>query len=296
MTSGPLAGRRVVVTGAGMGLGAAYAEAVAAAGAAVLVNDLDPELATATAERVTVSGGRAVAHAADVADWDAARGIAERCVAEFGGIDGLVNNAGILGRLRPIYDETENVARRVFDVNVLGTLFVGVHAARAMVDAKAGGAIVNVSSGNQCGHALHSTYGASKGAVSSLTYAWAVDLAEHGIRVNAISPNAFTNQIEEEIEQLGHNPEDRDYPSRDDNAAVVTFLLSDASERLNGQIVRVDHGHVSVMAHPLVAAPRVAIKEWSIDALAKAFEDGLADQLQPLGIATAEVRHLAPLH
>ena len=293
MSNDALAGRRVLVTGAGMGLGAAYAEAAAAAGAAVLVNDLDPQLACGTAERITASGGRAVPFAADVGDWDAAADMVAACVSEFDGIDGLVNNAGIVGRLRPMFEETEDVARRVFHVNAFGTLFPGIHAARAMVRG-GGGAIVNVSSGNQCGHALLSTYGATKGAAASFTYAWAADLAEHNIRVNAISPNAHTSQIDGVIEQLGYNPEEREYPAREDNAAVVCFLLSDASRELNGQIVRVDHGYVSIMAHPLVTEPRVALGQWTIDSVAEAVTR--AGGLQPLGVAIANVSQPEPLH
>jgi NAD(P)-dependent dehydrogenase (short-subunit alcohol dehydrogenase family) len=295
MSDDALAGRRVIVTGAGSGLGAAYAQAAAAAGAAILVNDLDPNLASATSARITEAGGRAVPFAADVADWDGARSIVAACISELGGVDGLVNNAGILGRLRPMTEETEEVVRRVIDVNVLGVLFVGIHAARAMVDG-GGGAIVNVTSGNQCGHALLSTYGASKGAVASFTYAWAADLAEHGIRVNAISPNAHTGQINEVIEQLGYNPEEREYPAKEDNAAVVCFLLSDASRKLNGQVVRVDHGYVSVMSHPLVAAPRIPLEAWTIDTVANAVTDRLADNLQLLGVAIADVGKPEPLH
>ncbi len=293
---GALRDRRVVVTGAGSGLGAAYAEAAAALGASVIVNDLDPGLAADTATRIRQTGGTASPFAADIADWDGARAAIEGCIDEFGGIDGLVNNAGIVGRLRPMTDETEKVARRVVDVNVLGTLFAGIHAARAMVQAGVAGAIVNVSSGNQCGHALLSTYGATKGAVSTLTYAWAADLAEHGIRVNAISPNAHTGQIDEVIEQLGYNPEDREYPQREDNAAVVCFLLSDASKELSGQIVRVDRGYVSVMTHPLVAAPRVPMSEWTVDALGAVFSSSLAGKLQPTGVALAEVGTPEVLH
>jgi NAD(P)-dependent dehydrogenase (short-subunit alcohol dehydrogenase family) len=284
------------VTGAGSGLGAAYAQAAAALGAAVVVNDLDPALASATAARITQSGGSASAFAADVSDWDRARALIDRCIDEFGGIEGVVNNAGILGRLRPMTDETEDVARRVVDVNVFGTLFVGIHAARAMVAAGGGGAIVNVTSGNQCGHALLSTYGATKGAVASMTYAWAADLADHGIRVNAISPNAHTGQIDEVIEQLGYNPEDREYPRREDNAAVVGFLLSDASKDLTGQVIRVDHGYVSITTHPLVAEPRIPLSEWTVASLAEVFRTRLASKIQPLGVALAEVERVRVLH
>src|SRR5262249_26173746 len=157
------------------------------------VNDLDEELAAGTAERINAAGGRAVACAGDVSDWDAAKAIVDSCVSEFGGIDGLVNNAGIVA-FTMMVDETEENIRCIISVNLLGTIFGGAHAARAMVAGGSGGAIVNVSSGNQCGHVYMGTYGASKGAVSSLTYAWARELAEHGIRVNAISPNAHTHQ------------------------------------------------------------------------------------------------------
>jgi NAD(P)-dependent dehydrogenase (short-subunit alcohol dehydrogenase family) len=285
-----------VVTGGGSGLGAAYAEAVAALGAAVVVNDIDPSLAAGTADRITQAGGSAVPLAGDVSDWDSAKALVECCLREFGGIDGVVNNAGILGRLRPMTEETEAVARKVLDVNILGTMFVAIHAAQAMIAAKQGGSIVNVSSGNQCGHGLLSTYGASKGAVATLTYAWSVDLAEHGIRVNAISPNAHTGQIDEVIEQLGYNPEDRVYPDREDNAAVVCFLLSDASNDLTGQVVRVDRGLVSVMAHPLVAEPRVPLSEWTVDSIAEAFRTTLNANLQPTGVATAQLGSVQPLH
>ncbi len=290
MSESALDGRRVVVTGAGMGLGAAYAEAAANAGAAVIVNDLDGDRAAQIAERISHNGGRAVPFAADVSVWASAGAIVEKCVEEFGGIDGLVNNAGIIGRVRPMLEETEDVARALLEVNVLGTLSVSVHAARAMVAGERGGAIVNVSSGNQAGHALVSTYGATKGAVSTLTYAWARELAEHGIRVNAISPNAHTTMIDDMIAQVGYNPEERDYPAPEHNAAVVAYLLSDASKKLNGQNVRVEHGRINVIGHPVVVQPIVSVDEWSVEGVARAFTGELGDHLQPLGLAEAEVR------
>lgn len=290
MTGFVLNGRRVVVTGAGIGLGAVYAEAAAAAGAAVLINDIDADLAAATAERIRAAGGRAVPFAADVADWDAAALIIERCVSELGGIDGLVNNAGILGIVRPIHEEQPN-AHRTIDVNVLGTLNVAAHAARVMVSAGHGGAIVNVSSGAQCGLHEQGTYSASKGAVASYTYSWARDLEEHKIRVNAIAPNAITNQHDELVAQLGYNPEKHHthYASKEDNAAVVVYLLSPASEHVNGQVVRVQHDALTLMSHPLIVEPNAPIDAWSVDSVSKAFETELADQLQPVGVATARV-------
>jgi NAD(P)-dependent dehydrogenase (short-subunit alcohol dehydrogenase family) len=291
MSSRVLEGRRILITGAGSGLGAAYADAAAAAGAAVLVNDIDEALASETANRIQAAGGHAVPFAADVSDWDSAGEIVERCLSELGGIDGLVNNAGILGLVRPIHEEQEN-ARRTIEVNVLGVLFVGAHVARAMVAAGHGGAIVNATSGAQCGLVLQGTYSASKGAVASYTYSWSRDLEEHDIRVNAIAPNSPTAQLESLIEQLGYNPEVNHtaYPSKEDNAAVVVYLLSDRSAKLNGQVVRVQHEAINLMSHPMIIDPRVEMEAWTVDTVARAFDDGLAEQLQPVGVAAAAVQ------
>lgn len=290
MSSRPLEGRRVVVTGAGSGLGAAYAEAAAAAGAAVVVNDLSADAAAATCARIEAAGGRAVPQAGDVADWASAKAIVDRCTEAFGGIDGIVNNAGIVA-FRRLLEETEEGARRLLDVNVLGTIYPSIHAARAMVDSGTRGSIVNVSSGNQCGHTELVTYGATKGAVSTLTYGWARELEEHGIRVNAISPNAHTGQIDQAIAHWGH-AEHAVMPAPTDNAAIVVYLLSDQSSKLTGQIVRCQHGGVHVMAHPVAAYPRIDIDDWTVDNVAAAFSGPLSDQLQPNGLSEAKVEHV----
>ena len=280
MSGRPLEGRRIVVTGGGMGLGAAYAEAAGAAGAAVLVNDVRLELAVETARRITDAGGRAAPFAGDVADWDSAGAIVDHCVGEFGGIDGLVNNAGIVGQVRKVFEERED-ARRTIEVNVLGTLFVTTHATRVMVESGTRGSIVNVSSGHLCEHLSVSTYDASKGAVAAYTCAWARELAEHGIRVNAVSPNACTDQHRETIEHPGYPQVNHTvYPSEEDTAAVVTFLLSDASGRLNGQNLRVAHGSLGLMSPPMIIHPMATVPAWSVESIAAAFDDQLGEQLQ----------------
>lgn len=288
---GSLDGRCIIVTGAGTGLGAAYAMASAAAGASVLVNDIDPVTSSGVAQQIRAAGGAAVGFAGDVADWDQAGEVVATCVREFGAVDGLVNNAGILGTLRKIFEEAPD-ARRILEVNVLGTMHLTAHVTKRMVESSTRGSIVNVTSGNQCGHKFVSTYGASKGAVASYTYAWARELKEHGIRVNAISPNAATNQLEQVIAQLGENPEKHHavLPSLDDNASVVTYLLSDLSAGLTGQVLRVAHGTIAVMSHPLLVEPLVEVSQWTPEELASLVQAQLLDHLQPLGIATAQIR------
>ncbi len=289
MSDRVLEGRKIVVTGAGSGLGAAYAEAAGAAGAAVVVNDLRDDLATATAARIEAAGGRAVAIAGDVASWASAQAIVDRCGEAFGGIDGIVNNAGIVA-FRTILEETEESARRLVDVNVLGTIYPTAHAARAMVAAGVRGTIVNVSSGNQCGHTELVTYGSTKGAVSTLTYGWARELEEHGIRVNAISPNAHTGQIDQAIAHWGH-AEHAVMPEPAHNATIVVYLLSDLSSHLNGQIVRCQHAGIHVMGHPVAVHPLAPMTEWSVGEVARAFTDALDAHLQPVGLSEAKVEH-----
>ena len=128
---GILEGKAIVITGAGRGLGEAYALHAARAGACVVVNDIDGEQAEAVADRIGRCGGRAVASAQSVRDPDQASGVVERCLAEFGKVDGLVNNAALNYGALP-WDEDVDVARELIEVNVLGVLYCGIAAARVM--------------------------------------------------------------------------------------------------------------------------------------------------------------------
>src|SRR5665213_94144 len=114
---GWLEGKSVVVTGAARGLGEAYVRALVAEGAAVVVNDIDEAPADALVEELCGAGARAVTHNGDVSTWNVAAGLIERCVAEYGRIDGLVNNAGILV-IKPIEEQDEASFRRQIEVNL----------------------------------------------------------------------------------------------------------------------------------------------------------------------------------
>ena len=128
---GILDGKAVVITGAGRGLGEAYAMHAALAGASVVVNDNDGDLAERVAEHIRGYGGRAVASTHTVADPSEAAKIVDLCVDEFGRIDGLVNNAGLNYESLPWEDDPETI-KEVVEVNVLGVIYVGIAAMRAM--------------------------------------------------------------------------------------------------------------------------------------------------------------------
>jgi NAD(P)-dependent dehydrogenase (short-subunit alcohol dehydrogenase family) len=282
-----LTGKSLVITGAGRGLGAAYARLAAEEGAAVVVNDIDGDVADHVAEDIIAKGGRAIAVTASVAEWDGAATVIDRCVDEFGRIDGLVNNAGIQLLGSP-WQAEEHELRRLVEINVLGTMFCGVLALRKMVP-QGFGAIVNVTSGAHMGLRSLGAYGATKGAVASLTYCWANDLVGTGVRVNAVSPLAGTRLAEEFQEFLGLPDEERVQrmqrtPTPASNAPTVIYLLSDLAADVAGQIVRVDKGAVSIVGRPAVLSPS-ATPGPDLEAVADAVKDQLSTRRMPLGLS-----------
>jgi NAD(P)-dependent dehydrogenase (short-subunit alcohol dehydrogenase family) len=276
---GILEGKAIVITGAGRGLGEAYALHAARSGASVVVNDIDGELAEAVADRIGRCGGRAVASAQSVRDPDQASGVVERCLAEFGRVDGLVNNAALNYEALP-WDENVDVARELIEVNVLGVLYCGIAAARVM-RTQGAGSIVNISSGSSFGQRAAGTYAASKGAVASLTYSWALDMAELGIRVNGVCPVAWTRMVERSpAAQLRVTP--RRTPDR--VAPLVTYLLSDRADGITGQLIRFTGDQLHVVRQPGIKEPVLHREYWATEDIAAAFDGVLDHNLEPFGL------------
>ena len=283
---GALEGKAVVITGAGRGLGAACAKALAVQGAAVVVNDLDRQHASAIVKVINYAGGRAVAHPADISQWSEAKGLIDRCVREFGTIDGLVNNAAFFSMARLDALEEHDIRRSV-EVNLIGTINCAAHAIRPMVT-KGKGSIVNVTSGAQMGLEALSVYGSTKGAVASLTYGWAAEFGQKGIRVNALSPLAATRMTD------AGDAYYRDKgllltnsvvpPPPENNTPVVEFLLSDASIGVSGQVIRVDGPQLALCTHPAILLPTINSEGWTFDSVREAFARDLAKRQLPSGI------------
>jgi hypothetical protein len=194
--------RVVIVTGAGRGLGSEYAKAFAARGAAVVVNDLGTSLigeqastgpADETVARIQEAGGCAVACYGSVGTPDGAREMVDTALREFGRLDTVVNNAGILQML-PFEDFTPEALQRHLDVHVLGSAMV-CRAAWPHLAAAGYGRIVNTVSGGMFGLPGLSLYGPAKGGVFTFTRSLALEALPHGIRVNAIAPQASTRML-----------------------------------------------------------------------------------------------------
>lgn len=283
MCSATVSGKAVVITGAGQGIGAAYAAFLARHGARVLVNDIDPDAAGSVAEAIVRAGGTAAAHPGSVTDPDLAEELVAGCVARWGRLDGLVNNAGVF-HVNAFVDEDAAALRGLVEVNVLGTAYCARSALRRMC-AQGSGSLVNVTSGAQSGTPGLAAYGASKGAVASLTYALALEVAGTGVRVNAVSPNAQTRMArtyESWLGREGHGPNSGKAPEA--NAPIVAYLLSDAAASVNGQVVRMDGAEVALVGHPRRLDPVLRLESGDLDEVARGFAGTLAPHTQPLGL------------
>jgi NAD(P)-dependent dehydrogenase (short-subunit alcohol dehydrogenase family) len=294
--SGLLNGRGVVVTGSGRGLGRAFALAAARAGAGVVVNDIDRSEADSVVAEIEAAGGSAVASGASVADWEQSGELIETCVREYGSIDGLVNNAIAYSYLGPPWDETGEQIRKEVDVAVLGTLFCGVHAMRRMRERRAG-SIVNVTSRAMTGVQGMSTYAAVKGAVASTTFAWALELMPHGVRVNGLAPAAHTRAHDMAARVGTYRPSQSvNAVPPDVVAPVVVYLLSDLSAALTGQILAMLGGRLGLLRHPRML-DRVEQREaWTAEAIATAIDEVFGADLQPIGFEAEAYQWADRLH
>ena len=274
-----LKAKAVVVTGAGRGLGEAYAMHAARAGASVVVNDVEGELAEAVAQRITVAGGRAVASSQSVRDPDQASAIVERCLAQFGRVDGLVNNAGLHYESLP-WTEQVDKARELIEVNVLGALYCGIAAAKVMRRQRCG-SIVNIASGSLLGQRRGAAYSASKGAVAALTFSWALDMEALGVRVNAVCPMAWTRMVEQSpAARMRCTPQ----RTPDRVAPLITYLLSDRSAGITGQLIRFTGDQLHLVRPPEFKDPVLRGDGWEAEDIAAGFEGLLGEYLEPFGL------------
>ncbi len=245
-----LEGRTALVTGANGGLGSHFARTLAKAGARVAVTARRLDSLRAVHEAIEGAGGRAVPVELDVTDPASVARAFEQAAAALGPITVLVNNAGI-AVTKPLLDHTEDDWRQVIEVNLNGAWRVAQAAARHMVKHGQGGSIVNIASilGLRVSAQVPS-YAASKAALIQLTKAMALELARHGIRVNALAPGYVETGINREFFASGAGqalikrlPQRRiGRPEELDGALLL--LASDAGSYTTGAVFAVDGGHL----------------------------------------------------
>lgn len=250
-----LENKTAIVTGGAGGIGRASCLRLAGEGAAVAVVDLNADAAQAVAEEIRAAGGRALAIGADVSSESDIERILAAVVGEFGGVDIVFNNAGIIRRTTVVETNAEEWDR-VFGVNVRSIFLMCKHVVPIMA-ASGGGSIVNTGSGwglKGGGRAI--SYCASKGAVVNMTRALAIDHGPQGIRVNSVNPgDVNTGMLRDEARQLGQEAnsflaESADRPLRrmgepEEIAAAVVWLASDEASYVTGSALVVDGGGIA---------------------------------------------------
>ncbi|MEU4657451.1 SDR family NAD(P)-dependent oxidoreductase [Streptomyces sp. NPDC023723] len=247
-------GRSVIVTGAGSGIGRAAALAFAGQGDRVVVADLNAEGAAAVVKEIEQAGGTAVAVTGDLSDQAVVDRVAATAVERFGGVDVLVNNAGIMDRMSALADVADAEWERVLRVNLTAP-FQLTRAVLPHMLAAGRGAIVNTASEAALrGSAAGAAYTASKHGVVGLTKSLAVMYRGKGIRANAICPGGTATAISVDADQAASGPAtigahyvNMGRVSRpEEQAAAIVFLASDAASNINGAILPVDDGWSAV--------------------------------------------------
>lgn len=279
---GLLDGKVAIVTGAGRGIGRGHALLLAREGASVVVNDLggtgrgegaDLTPAQQVVAEIEAAGGRAVVNGADVTDWAASEAMIQQAVEVFGGLDILINNAGIL-RDRMSYNMTEEDWDVVLNVVLKGSFVPSRHAAaywreqNKKTDQPVNAAILNTSSGSGLwGNAGQVNYAAAKMGLAGMTITMARDLAKIGVRVNGIAPTAATRLLGTVLANRPEVPAGQHDPLDPDQVApFVVWLCSDRGAGITGQMFNVSGAKIQLLqGWHAITTTEAGDADWTIE-------------------------------
>ena len=241
-----LAGRTAVITGAGNGIGAAAARAFAQAGAHVALLDRDSAAVTRTAEEIGLLGGEALPFTADVTDSFAVEGLLDRVAEEWGRLDVVVNNAGIV-RDATLEDVTDEDWDATLDVNLKGAMIVTRAAVPHMLRRGHGRILCASSLVARTGNYGQTAYAASKAGLIGMTRVWARELGPNGITANVVAPGFIDTDMVKSVppkvvEQIKARLPAGRLGRPEEVANVYVFLASDLASFINGAVVGVDGG------------------------------------------------------
>ena len=247
--------RVVIVTGAGGGLGAAHARVLASEGAAVLVNDINTEAARAVVDEITAAGGLAVVNESDITNYESSGQAVAQAIETFGNLTGVVNNAGN-NRDRMFASLSEADWDQVMSVHLKGHFCIASHAVQywrhqSKLGNAVSGRLINTTSGAGLqGSIGQSNYAAAKAGIAALTLNQAAELGRYGITANAICPVArtgMTTAVPAMAERMAA-PDDGsfDHFAPENVSSVVTWLCSERSEHVTGQIIEAEGGRIAI--------------------------------------------------
>jgi 3-oxoacyl-[acyl-carrier protein] reductase len=288
--------RVAIVTGAGRSLGRAYALALAEAGAAVVVNDVDAASATQTVDDIRSAGGRATAVVAPVGPAETADALVAAAKTEFGRLDVLVANAGVL-RDKVLWKMTDDDFDMVVDTHLRGSFTCGRAAAVAMREQQEGGRIILIGSpAGQYGSFGQTNYAAVKAGLVAMARTWSLELARAGITANAVIPTALSpmtatipayTQVYEDYLAGAGIPEvyrrDHALGTPEDVAPLIVWLASADAADVTGQAIGIGGDRLTLYSHPTALSTLDSDGGWTPDLIGQAWREQLATQAQPSG-------------
>ncbi|MFC9057175.1 SDR family NAD(P)-dependent oxidoreductase [Streptomyces sp. NPDC057074] len=254
MTTTGLSGKTVIVTGAGAGIGRATALRFAAEGAKVLVADLNAESAKGTVARIEEQGGTAVAVVGDLSRPEVIEEVVSTATGTLGGLDVLVNNAGIMDRMSAAADTDDAEWERVLRINLTAPFQLTRAVLPHLLEQRHGSIVFTASEASLRGSAAGAAYTVSKHGVAGLVKSLAVMYRNQGIRTNAIAPGGTATSLQVDAQQDAHGPSVLgsyatnigQIATADEQANAIVFLASDAASNVNGVILPVDNGWSAV--------------------------------------------------
>ncbi|MBA2415873.1 MAG: SDR family NAD(P)-dependent oxidoreductase [Geodermatophilaceae bacterium] len=241
-----LSDKVVIVTGAGRGLGRGEALELARQGAVVVLNEYDAETGQTVVDEITAGGGRALLVAGDVSEVEVGDRLVDTAISEFGQLDALVNNAGIL-RDRTLANMTPEEWDAVIKVHLRGHYTTTHAACRYWKDAKRPGRIVHTASTSGIlGNFGQANYGAAKAGIAAFSTIVAQEMMKYDVTSNAIAPAARTAMTESAYGEIAQGDGDFDFWHPDNVAPFVAFLCSDAAAHISGKVFGVQGDTVEI--------------------------------------------------
>ncbi len=296
-----LDGKVAIVTGAGRSLGKAYAIALAGAGAAVVVNDVDDITARETVAEIQAGGGRAIAVVGPVGPTETAESLVRAAVHEFGRLDILVANAGVL-RDRVLWKMSDDDFDLVIETHLRGSFTCARAAAIEMRERGDGGRIILIGSpAGQYGNFGQTNYASAKAGLVAMARTLSLELARANITANAVIPTAlspmtatipaYTQVYEDYVAGKGIPTEyrrDHALGTAEDVAALIVWLASDAAADVTGQAIGIGGDRLTMYSHPQVLRTLDHDGGWSPEGIGAAWNDQLRELAQRSGPGAGE--------